>query len=97
MTLEESTAWALAAVQAGDLDDLARAICARRDAIAEAIASGQPPPPHVVAEVVAAGDELCTALENLKRELKLESARLQRIQEGFSSGQPRVTHISLRG
>jgi hypothetical protein len=97
MTLEESTARALAAVKDGDLDDLAKALEARGVAIGEAVASGQPPPPHILAQVVDAGDRLCAALEAHKREVTLESARLQLIGNGFSREEPRATRISLRG
>jgi hypothetical protein len=97
MTLEDGTAWALAAMQAGDLDSLAHAIQARRHAIESAIASGLPPAPHIIAEAIEAGERLCGALEALKRELNLESVRLQHWVDGFSREQARATRISLRG
>jgi hypothetical protein len=97
MTLEASTAWALAAMKAGDLNDLAHAIQARRQAIGEAIASGRPPAPHIIAEAVQAGERLCGALEGLKRDLNLESSRLRHLGDGFSREPARATRISLRG
>jgi hypothetical protein len=96
-TLEASTAWALAAMKAGDLDALAQAIQARRHAIEEAIASGRPPAPHMITEAIEAGDRLCCALEAVKRELNLKSARLRRMEDGFSREPARATRISLRG
>jgi hypothetical protein len=97
MTLEESTAWAEAALKAGDLEDLTRAIQARHNAIAEALASGQPPPPQVVGQVIEAGERLCVALDRLKRELNLESVRFRRLQDGFAPRRSQASHISLRG
>lgn len=102
MTLEESTAWALAAAKAGNPQELQRALEARRAAIAEALASGQAPQPHILAQVVDAGERVCSALQARKRELTLESARLRLIQhtfslDGFARPEPRANRISLRG
>ena len=97
MTLAESTAWAETALQAGDLEELARAIQARRNAISEALASKRPPTPQATEQSIQAGERLCQALDTLKRELNLESARLRRIQEGFTAGDPRAALISVRG
>jgi hypothetical protein len=97
LTLQESTAWAQTAVDAGDLEALARAIAARRQAVAGILASGQTPPPAVIARAIADGDRLCAALQALKRELVLDSTRLQRIQQGFAPAQPPPVRISLRG
>lgn len=102
MTLEESTAWALEAAKAGNPAELARALKARRSAISEALASGQAPPPQVLANLVDAGERLCGALWARKRELMIESARLQFIQRGFSNDafaapQPFPKRFSLRG
>jgi hypothetical protein len=97
MTLEESTAWALAAVEAGNLHDVARAIAARRKAIAEAVASGRPPTPDVMAQVIQAGDRVCDALEAVKREIHLESARLRHVHSRFSRADSQAPQISLRG
>ncbi len=97
MTLEESTAWALAAIEAGNLNDVARAIAARRRAIAEAVASGRPPTPEVMARVIEAGDRVCHALEAVKREIHLESARLRHVHSRFSRAESQPHRISLRG
>ena len=93
MTLEESTAWSLAAVEAGDLDGLTRAIHARK----EAIGAGLNKNAAGIALAIEAGDQLYGALEALKRDLNLESARLQRIQNGYSRERAGATQISLHG
>jgi hypothetical protein len=73
MTIKDATAWALQAAQAGDLEELARAIQAR----GAAIASGELPTPEAVAE----GERVRAAIETLKRTTCAESTRLRRIQE----------------
>jgi hypothetical protein len=110
MTLEESTARALAAVQTGDLDDLVRAVQAREEAIGvalrDAVSSAHLPGvdkgasiivSNTLAEAIDAGEALRGALEVLKRGLNLESSRLRRIQDGFSRQQAKAAQIILRG
>jgi hypothetical protein len=95
MTLEDATAWAERALQAGDFAELERAIQARHTAIRLALASS-PTPPDAVAQAFTAGERICAALKALKRELSLESARLRRIQDGFSSSPPPSSRLTLR-
>ena len=64
---------ALRAAEAGDLEELARAVEAR----GVAIASGEMP----TAEILAAGERVRAAAETLRQEIWLDSARLGRIRE----------------
>lgn len=97
MTLEESTAWAEEALVARDLEAVVRALHARKEAIAHALNTGHAPPRDAVASIIEAGGRLGTALEALKRELKLESARLQHIQEISCPAPPHSVHLNFRG
>jgi hypothetical protein len=71
MTLEESSAAALEAVRAGDLDALERALEART----EALLRREVPTPGVH----AAGELTAQLLRDLIRETGLESARLRQL------------------
>lgn len=71
MNLEESSAAALEAARAGDLDALTTALAAR----AEALSRGELPTPGIH----AAGELTAQLLRDLIRETGLESARLRQL------------------
>jgi len=77
MTLLEITRWALRAAAAGDLEDLARAVAAR----GEAIASGEPSTPEVIEE----GERVCAALQTIRRGISTEATRVSRVKEFLPS------------
>lgn len=80
MTLEEATVRAAAALQAGDFEGVARALRARR----AAIAAGEPP----TAEAIEAGQRILDALLELQRQAALDSARLGQIQRYIQFHRP---------
>jgi hypothetical protein len=71
MTLKQATDRAAAALAAGDLEELARSLKARR----QALISGEPP----AADVVEAGDRLLAGLLALQQRAAFESARLGQV------------------
>ena len=80
MTIEEATQQANAAVEAGDLDALQRALVARR----EALNAGEQP----TLKVFEAGERLVGALRELQQRCAFESARLGQVHryvEGLKS------------
>ena len=71
MTISEATAQAKAALAAGDLPAVRRALEARR----KAIASGETPS----TEAFAAGEELLRLLRELQRQAAYDSARIGQV------------------
>jgi hypothetical protein len=92
MTVLEATNRALQAAEAGDLEELSRAVQARGAAIAAAPSAtpGVRPPGSAAAELLAAeinaGQRLCDAIEDLKRAAFAEHARLRRMREFLPPG-----------
>lgn len=87
MTLEKANRQAIAAAEAGDLEGLARALRARKAAIAAL--KTQAPTPQLAARMSAAieaGRSIADALFLLKQRLGFESARLARFAEGLTVG-----------
>ncbi len=80
MTLAEATGRAAAALQAGDFEGVARALEARR----AAIAAGEPP----TAEVIEAGQRVLEALLELQRQAAFDSGRLGQIRRYFEFHRP---------
>jgi len=79
MTLKESTVRAGAALEAGDLDALARALAERR----KAFQAGERPAP----DVYQSGQQLLRALLEYQQSLAYESARLGQIRR-YVEGPP---------
>jgi hypothetical protein len=77
MTFEAATDRMFAAIQAGDLDELSRALHAR----AAAIRAGFTP----TLETIETGERAMRALAALRRGLYFESARLRQLQRGVAS------------
>jgi hypothetical protein len=89
MTLEEASAAALQAAQAGDLDALAAALAAR----AVALARGEIATPGVH----VSGESTSRLLRELIRETGLESARLQRLEYALGQDPEPPPQVDLAG
>jgi hypothetical protein len=88
MTLDASSREALAAAEAGDLDAVVRAL----DARGKAIEAGESP----TARIVEDGVRTFVLLQDMRREIGGESARMRQIAAGFGAGSL-PPHIDYRG
>ena len=92
MTAHETTQRALAAIDAGDLDGVARALADRDKAL-------QPASPVEQVTALADGAVLALRLAELKRSLAAEHARLEQLRDGLAtySAPSRSGCVDLRG
>jgi hypothetical protein len=87
MTLEQANDSALAAAEAGDLEELGLALRARAQALADL--NNTPASTQLatrMAEALAAGESISRVLAALKRRVGCERARLARFESGLTAG-----------
>jgi hypothetical protein len=80
MTLEQATEAVLAAIDAEDLEAVARAVTERGSALQAAADAGTEP----TLGVIEKGQQACQALIALQQKWAFESARLSQFEAGFA-------------